>query len=125
MILKLTETQAELLYRLLGGKSGSQGDTDAIDLGDNIIPGSGVVEPKLSDPETTDDLLTRITALRQREDQRSLVRLESVIDELESSGFKEDSIAELRRAQVDAVSHNQEKYSSVDNKLKPKSLSDL
>lgn len=111
MILQLTEVQAELLYRMLGGKtqdtSADVGDT--IDLGSGLIGGE-VSAPKLTDLATKEVLLTNITALRQREDQRSIVRLGKVIADLESSGFNEETITDLRKAQTDATTHKSKKY---------------
>lgn len=129
MILQLTEVQAELLYRMLGGKTqtvlGDSLGEGTIDLGDSVDLGQGQKVVKETDLETTEALLSNITALRQREDARSIVRLRRVIVDLEASGFNAETIENLKKAKDDAETHKSQKYALEAGGKKATSVKDL
>ena len=120
MILNVTTEEAEVLYRVLGGKKGVPLGEDVLDAGIGL--GIGEKNPGVADPfagailSPADEflkqsVLIKVTLKRQQEDARALVKLDKLVDDLEASGFNEDTIADLRRAQVDSLVHNNTKYS--------------
>ena len=125
MILQLTTTQAELLYRVLGGKKeGLESEIDEGGLIDGLEGGlgkdeginSGIGEkfPPILTPEdilVKTDILLAIAQARQKEDERAIVLLDKVIRDLEVSGFNELTVQTLKSAKIGAQEHNEKKYS--------------
>lgn len=120
MILNVTTEEAEVLYRVLGGKKD-------VALGGDVLKGGlslggidkfpGVADPfadailSPADEALKQNLLLKVTLKRQREDARSLAKLDKLVDDLEASGFNEDTITTLRKVQNDSLVHNDTKYS--------------
>tara|TARA_R100000951_G_scaffold105285_1_gene98994 strand:+ start:131 stop:502 length:372 start_codon:yes stop_codon:yes gene_type:complete len=123
MVLNITEKEAELIYRMLGGKRLGNAESD---LGDSVLgetsskvpggvfmPGSGILEEDL---ETRDSLMTKVVEKRKNADRRVLEKLDKIIEELEGSGFSEDHVNSLNKIKTDASAHNEKKYVVFKNK---------
>jgi len=114
MILQLTTTQAELLYRVLGGKKEILSE---IGEGEGSIPKDKELGSNLPVVLSPDDLLVQrgillaIAQVRQKEDERAIVLLDKVIRDLEVSGFNELTVQTLKSAKLGAQDHNDKKYS--------------
>lgn len=116
MILSITEKEAELIYRLLGGKTQS----DILDLGNQIGVGVGVGDSvsliNEDDLETTNSLMAKVVEKRQNSDKRILERLDKIAEELQDSGFNEAEVAKIRIIKTSADEHNKRKYSLNEKK---------
>lgn len=111
MILSITEKEAELIYRLLGGKTQS----DILDLGNQIGVGVGVNDGvsliNEDDLEATNSLMAKVVEKRQNSDKRILEKLDKIVEELQDSGFSEEEVAKIRTIKTSADTHNKKKYS--------------
>lgn len=115
MILSITEKEAELIYRLLGGKT--QADTSSI--GNQI--GAGIDNSVVSligeaDLETSNSLMAKVVEKRQNSDKRILAKLDKIVQELQDSGFSEEEVAKIQTIKSSADTHNKKKYSAVKQK---------
>ena len=128
MILNITEKEAELIYRMLGGKrsgetEGNIGEDISSDVGDSILvpPGSGIDVIggiSIEDTPTVDSLMAKVVEKRQNADRRVLAKLDKVIEELKDSGFAEQEVTALKFIKADVATHNEKKYAGLKKKKK-------
>lgn len=112
MILSITEKEAELIYRLLGGKTQS----DAANIEDQIGVKNNVSLIGEADLETSNSLIAKVVEKRQRSDERILEKLDKIVQELQDSGFSEDEVEKIQSVKLSADTHNKKKYPIIKQK---------
>ena len=103
MILSITEKEAELIYRLLGGKTQA-------DLENSELPSQINNEILPEDSEAQESLMLKVIEKRQNSDKRILAKLDKIVQELQDSGFSEEEVEKIQSVKSSADTHNKKKY---------------